>query len=152
MLVLYFVNDDQYFDYYILQYYVVVYVYSDLLYKGVNDDILVGVFSGMIKVDFDVQKIDVYQKYCMLMLSSEVCNFSVLQLEINVNDVCCLYGFMIGLVDQEVLFFLCLCGISWEVVEKMFVIVFLEDVFVWVLFQSVVKYIEGIIVEKVGVV
>ena len=150
MLALYFANDDQHFDHYTLQHHAAAHAHSDLLYKGVNDDTSVGVFSGMIKVDLDAQKTDAYQKHRTLMLSSEARNFSVPQLEINANDVRCSHGSTTGPVDQEALFFLRSRGISREVAEKMLVTAFLEDVLSRVPLQSVVKYIEGIIAEKVG--
>jgi Iron-regulated ABC transporter permease protein SufD len=150
MLALYFANDDQHFDHYTMQHHAAAHAHSDLLYKGVNDDTSVGVFSGMIKVDLDAQKTDAYQKHRTLMLSSEARNFSVPQLEINANDVRCSHGSTTGPVDQEALFFLRSRGISREVAEKMLVTAFLEDVLARVPLQSVVKYIEGIIAEKVG--
>ena len=152
MLALYFANEDQHFDHYTLQHHAAPHAHSDLLYKGVNDDQSVGVFSGMIKVDLGAQKTDAYQKHRTLMLSSEAQNFSVPQLEINANDVRCSHGSTTGPVDQEALFFLRSRGISKETAEKMLVTAFLEDVLGRVPLQSVVKYIEGIIAEKVGAV
>lgn len=152
MLALYFANEDQHFDHYTLQHHAAAHAHSDLLYKGVNDDQSVGVFSGMIKVDLGAQKTDAYQKHRTLMLSSEAQNFSVPQLEINANDVRCSHGSTTGPVDQEALFFLRSRGISKEIAEKMLVTAFLEDVLGRVPLQSVVTYIEGIIAEKVGAV
>lgn len=150
MLALYFASEDQHFDHYTLQHHAAAHAHSDLLYKGVNSDESVGVFSGMIKVDLNAQKTDAYQKHRTLMLSSEARNFSVPQLEINANDVRCSHGSTTGPVDQEALFFLRSRGISRELAEKMLVTAFLEDVLSRVPLQSVVKYIEGIIAEKVG--
>ena len=150
MLALYFASDDQHFDHYTLQHHAAAHAHSDLLYKGVNSDASVGVFSGMIKVDLNAQKTDAYQKHRTLMLSSEARNFSVPQLEINANDVRCSHGSTTGPVDQEALFFLRSRGISKELAEKMLVTAFLEDVLSRVPLESVVKYIEGIIAEKVG--
>ena len=150
MLALYFASEDQHFDHYTLQHHAAAHAHSDLLYKGVHADTSVGVFSGMIKVDLNAQKTDAYQKHRTLMLSSEARNFSVPQLEINANDVRCSHGSTTGPVDQEALFFLRSRGIKKEVAEKMLVTAFLEDVLSRVPLQSVVKYIEGIIAEKVG--
>ena len=150
MLALYFASEDQHFDHYTLQHHAAAHAHSDLLYKGVNSDESVGVFSGMIKVDLNAQKTDAYQKHRTLMLSSEARNFSVPQLEINANDVRCSHGSTTGPVDQEALFFLRSRGIKKELAEKMLVTAFLEDVLARVPLQSVVKYIEGIIAEKVG--
>ncbi|GBF05167.1 FeS assembly protein SufD [Deinococcus aerius] len=150
MLGLYFASEDQHFDHYTLQHHAAPHAHSDLLYKGVNADQSVGVFSGMIKVDLGAQKTDAYQKHRTLMLSSEAQNFSVPQLEINANDVRCSHGSTTGPVNQEALFFLRSRGIHKELAEKMLVTAFLEDVLARVPLQSVVKYIEGIIAEKVG--
>ncbi|MFC4638892.1 Fe-S cluster assembly protein SufD [Deinococcus hohokamensis] len=150
MLALYFASEDQHFDHYTLQHHAAPNAHSDLLYKGVGDDQSVGVFSGMIKVDLGAQKTDAYQKHRTLMLSSEARNFSVPQLEINANDVRCSHGSTTGPVDEEQLFFLRSRGIRKELAEKMLVTAFLEDVLARVPLQSVVKYIEGIIAEKVG--
>lgn len=150
MLALYFAGEDQHFDHYTLQHHAAPHAHSDLLYKGVNADQSVGVFSGMIKVDLGAQKTDAYQKHRTLMLSSEAQNFSVPQLEINANDVRCSHGSTTGPVNQEALFFLRSRGIRKELAEKMLVTAFLEDVLSRVPLQSVVKYIEGIIAEKVG--
>lgn len=150
MLGLYFANDDQHFDHYTLQHHAAPHAHSDLLYKGVNADQSVGVFSGMIKVDLGAQKTDAYQKHRTLMLSSKAQNYSVPQLEINANDVRCSHGSTTGPVNQEALFFLRSRGIHKELAEKMLVTAFLEDVLSRVPLGSVVKYIEGIIAEKVG--
>jgi Fe-S cluster assembly protein SufD len=150
MLALYFANEDQHFDHYTLQHHAAPNAYSDLLYKGVGDDQAVGVFSGMIKVDLGAQKTDAYQKHRTLMLSSKARNFSVPQLEINANDVRCSHGSTTGPVDAESMFYLGSRGIRRELAEKMLVTAFLEDVLGRVPLQSVVKYIEGIIAEKVG--
>lgn len=150
MLALYFANTDQHFDHYTLQHHAAPQAYSDLLYKGVGDDQSVGVFSGMIKVDLGAQKTDAYQKHRKLMLSSEARNFSVPQLEINANDVRCSHGSTTGPVGEEEMFYLRSRGISKEMAEKMLVTAFLEDVLGRVPLQSIVKYIEGIIAEKVG--
>ncbi|GMA16063.1 Fe-S cluster assembly protein SufD [Deinococcus metallilatus] len=150
MLALYFANEDQHFDHYTLQHHAAPHAHSDLLYKGVNADQSVGVFSGMIKVDLGAQKTDAYQKHRTLMLSSEAQNYSVPQLEINANDVRCSHGSTTGPVNQEALFFLRSRGIHKELAEKMLVTAFLEDVLSRVPLQSVVKYIEGIIAQKVG--
>lgn len=150
MLGLYFANEDQHFDHYTLQHHAAPHAHSDLLYKGVNADQSVGVFSGMIKVDLGAQKTDAYQKHRTLMLSSKAQNYSVPQLEINANDVRCSHGSTTGPVNQEALFFLRSRGIHKELAEKMLVTAFLEDVLSRVPLGSVVKYIEGIIAEKVG--
>ena len=150
MLALYFASEDQHFDHYTLQHHAAAHAHSDLLYKGVNSDTSVGVFSGMIKVDLNAQKTDAYQKHRTLMLSSEARNFSVPQLEINANDVRCSHGSTTGPVDQDALFFLRSRGIRRDLAEKMLVTAFLEDVLSRLPLQSVVKYIEGIIAEKVG--
>ncbi|TDE87061.1 Fe-S cluster assembly protein SufD [Deinococcus sp. S9] len=150
MLGLYFASEDQHFDHYTLQHHAAPHAHSDLLYKGVNADQSVGVFSGMIKVDLGAQKTDAYQKHRTLMLSSEAQNYSVPQLEINANDVRCSHGSTTGPVNQEALFFLRSRGIRKELAEKMLVTAFLEDVLSRVPLGSVVKYIEGIIAEKVG--
>lgn len=150
MLALYFANEDQHFDHYTLQHHAAPHAYSDLLYKGVGDDQSVGVFSGMIKVDLGAQKTDAYQKHRKMMLSSEARNFSVPQLEINANDVKCSHGSTTGPVGEQELFYLRSRGIPRELAEKMLVTAFLEDVLGRVPLESVVKYIEGIIAEKVG--
>ena len=150
MLGLYFASEDQHFDHYTLQHHAAPHAHSDLLYKGVNADQSVGVFSGMIKVDLGAQKTDAYQKHRTLMLSSKAQNYSVPQLEINANDVRCSHGSTTGPVNQEALFFLRSRGIHKELAEKMLVTAFLEDVLSRVPLGSVVKYIEGIIAEKVG--
>ena len=150
MLALYFATEDQHFDHYTLQHHAAPHAHSDLLYKGVNDDASRGVFSGMIKVDLGAQKTDAYQKHRTLMLSSEARNDSIPQLEINANDVRCSHGSTTGPVDPEQLFYLRSRGVPKALAEKMLVTAFLEDVLSRVPLQSVVKYIEQVIAEKVG--
>ncbi len=150
MLALYFANEDQHFDHYTLQHHAAPHAHSDLLYKGVNDDRSRGVFSGMIKVDLGAQKTDAYQKHRTLMLSSDARNDSIPQLEINANDVRCSHGSTTGPVDQEQLFYLRSRGVPRALAEKMLVTAFLEDVLSRVPLQSVVRYIENVIAEKVG--
>ncbi|MBB6097569.1 Fe-S cluster assembly protein SufD [Deinobacterium chartae] len=150
MLGLYFASADQHFDHYTLQHHAAPHAHSDLLYKGVGADESRGVFSGMIKVDLGAQKTDAYQKHRTLLLSSEARNDSIPQLEINANDVRCSHGSTTGPVDPEALFYLRSRGVPRALAEKMLVTAFLEDVLSRVPLQSVVKYIEAVIAEKVG--
>lgn len=152
MLGLYFASEDQHFDHYTLQHHAAPHAHSDLLYKAVNSHESRGVFSGMIKVDLGAQKTDAYQKHRTLMLSSEARNDSIPQLEINANDVRCSHGSTTGPVDHEQLFYLLSRGIPRASAEKMLVTAFLEDVLSRLPLENVVKYIEGIIAEKVGAV
>lgn len=152
MLGLNFAASDQHFDHYTLQHHAAPHAHSDLLYKSVLADTARGVFSGMIKVDLGAQKTDAYQKHRTLLLSSEARNDSIPQLEINANDVRCSHGSTTGPVDAEQLFYLRSRGIPRSLAEKILVTAFLEDVLSRVPLQSVVKYIERVIAEKVGAV
>ncbi|PYE56515.1 Fe-S cluster assembly protein SufD [Deinococcus yavapaiensis] len=152
MLGLNFASKDQHFDHYTLQHHAAPHAHSDLLYKSVLADTARGVFSGMIKVDLGAQKTDAYQKHRTLLLSSEARNDSIPQLEINANDVRCSHGSTTGPVDAEQLNYLRSRGIPKSLAEKILVTAFLEDVLSRVPLQSVVKYIEAVIAEKVGAV
>ncbi len=152
MLGLNFASAEQHFDHYTLQHHAADHAHSDLLYKSVLDDQARGVFSGMIKVDLGAQKTDAYQKHRTLLLSSDARNDSIPQLEINANDVRCSHGSTTGPVDREQLFYLRSRGVPQEIAEKILVTAFLEDVLSRVPLQSVVKYIENVIAEKVGAV
>ena len=152
MLGLNFASEDQHFDHYTLQHHAAPHAHSDLLYKSVLADQSRGVFSGMIKVDLGAQKTDAYQKHRTLLLSSESRNDSIPQLEINANDVRCSHGSTTGPVDAQQLFYLRSRGVPRTLAEKILVTAFLEDVLSRVPLQSVVKYIEAVIAEKVGAV
>jgi len=152
MLGLNFASADQHFDHYTLQHHAAPNAHSDLLYKSVLADTARGVFSGMIKVDLGAQKTDAYQKHRTQLLSSEARNDSIPQLEINANDVRCSHGSTTGPVDPEQMFYLLARGVPRTLAEKMLVTAFLEDVLARVPLQSVVKYVEAVIAEKVGAV
>ncbi|MBC7646163.1 MAG: Fe-S cluster assembly protein SufD [Pseudopedobacter sp.] len=152
MLALYFASGEQHFDHYTLQHHAAPNAHSDLLYKGVLDDETRAVFSGMIKVDLHAQKTDAYQKHRTLLLSSDARNDSIPQLEINANDVRCSHGSTTGPVDPEQMFYLRSRGLSQETAEKVLVTAYLEDVLSRVPLEGIVKYIEGVIAEKVGAV
>lgn len=150
MLALYFADGDQHFDHYTLQHHVADHAGSDLLFKGVITDRSRSIFSGLIKVELGAQKTDAYQKNRTLVLSDDARSDSIPQLEINANDVRCSHGSTTGPVDQEELFYLRSRGIPRPIAEKMLVTAFLEDVLNRVPLPNVVKYIEGVIAEKVG--
>jgi Fe-S cluster assembly protein SufD len=150
MLAIYFADKDQHFDHYTLQHHNKDRAHSDLLFKGVLSDEARSVFSGLIKVELGAQKTDAYQKNRTLLLSDEARSDSVPQLEINANDVRCSHGSTTGPVDQQELFYLRSRGIPKPIAEKMLVTAFLEDVLNRVPLKNVVRYLEGIIADKVG--
>jgi Fe-S cluster assembly protein SufD len=150
MLAIYFADKDQHFDHYTLQHHNKDRAHSDLLFKGVLSDSARSVFSGLIKVELGAQKTDAYQKNRTLLLSDEARSDSIPQLEINANDVRCSHGSTTGPVDQQELFYLRSRGIPKPIAEKMLVTAFLEDVLNRVPLKNVVKYLEGIIADKVG--
>lgn len=102
--------------------------YSYQFYKGVFVDCLCIVFNGWIFVYQEVQKIDVVQNNCNLLFSDEVIVNSNLQFEIFVDDVKCMYGLIIGQFEDDVYFYLCLCGVDVDVVKGFLVYVFVSEV------------------------
>lgn len=66
---------------------------------------------------------------------------SKLEFEIYVDDVKCLYGFIMGQIDEEVIFYLCVCGIGELSVRKLMVFVFIEDVFFNIENEVVLNYV-----------
>lgn len=81
------------------------------LIKGVVMVYVQGVFQGKFKVEQVVQQIDVKMIYCVLMLDEWVEIDVKFELEIYVDDVQCVYGNVLGVIDEIVLFYMCQCGL-----------------------------------------
>lgn len=51
-----------------------------------------------------------------------------LEFEIYVDDVVCLYGLILGVIDEEGLFYLCVCGVFKDIVIDFMILVFFVEV------------------------
>ncbi len=85
---------------------------SDLLFKGVVANQGKAVWSGMIKVAPNAEKVDAYQVNRNLTMCGEPNVDSIPGLEILADDVRCSHGVSIGEIDPDQIFYLKSRGIS----------------------------------------
>lgn len=79
---------------------------SDLAFRGILDGRSSTVWSGMIQVDEDAQRIDAFQESRNLLLSKRAHADAIPGLEILANDVRCTHAAAIAQIDPEQVFYL----------------------------------------------
>ncbi len=92
---------------------------SDLLIKSVLFGSSSLHYDGLIKIEKKAQKSNAYQRNENLLMGESANVFTKPELEIAANDVRCTHGATIGVVDEEVLFYLCSRGIPKKEAEKL---------------------------------
>lgn len=100
---------------------------SRQLYKIIVSDKGCAVFNGLINVVQYVIKMDGQMINNNLLMGKLVEVDMKLQLEIYVDDVKCSYGATVGCIDDEQMFYLCLCGINQQDVQQMIIYVFVVE-------------------------
>jgi Fe-S cluster assembly protein SufD len=102
--------------------------HSTQLYKGILDDISMGVFSGKILVAKDAQKTQAFQTNKNILLTSDAKVRTKPQLEIYADDVKCSHGATVGQIDEEALFYLRSRGIDNKEARLMLLHAFAHEV------------------------
>ena len=128
MLGVYFADSDQHFDHRSLQEHRAPNTSSDLYYKGALKGRSRAVYSGLIHIAKDAQKVDSWQANRNLILSDEAKADSTPYLEIEANDVRCAHGASVGPPDENQVFYLQSRGLAHDEAEHLIVAGFFQEI------------------------
>lgn len=109
---LYFGEDDQVLDYRAFVNHRAPHTTSNMFLKGAVEDSSHSVFTGLIRIEEEAQKVDAYQTNRNLVLSDEAGAESVPNLEILANDVKCGHGSTVGPLDADQRYYLMSRGLD----------------------------------------
>ncbi|HJM29319.1 MAG: Fe-S cluster assembly protein SufD [Acidimicrobiales bacterium] len=101
---------------------------SNLLFKGVLDDQAKSIYTGLIRVHKEASGTNAYQTNRTIKLSEQTWAESVPNLEIENNDVRCSHASTVSPVDDDQRFYLETRGIPSEIVDKLIVKGFINEV------------------------
>ena len=101
---------------------------SDLYYKGALTGRSRAVYSGLIHIAKEAQKVDSWQANRNLILSDEAKADSIPYLEIEANDVRCAHGASVGPPDEDQAFYLQSRGLSLDEAEHLIVKGFFQEI------------------------
>ena len=128
MLGVYFADSDQHFDHRSLQEHRAPNTSSDLYYKGALRGRSRAVYSGLIHIAKEAQKVDSWQANRNLILSDEAKADSTPYLEIEANDVRCAHGISVGPPDEDQVFYLETRGLAHDEAEHLIVAGFFQEI------------------------
>ena len=128
MLGVYFADSDQHFDHRSLQEHHAPNSSSDLYYKGALKGRSRAVYSGLIHIAKEAQKVDSWQGNRNLILSDEAKADSIPYLEIEANDVRCGHAASVGPPDEDQVFYLQSRGLDHDEAEHLIVAGFFQEV------------------------
>jgi Fe-S cluster assembly protein SufD len=128
LLAVYFGEGDQMHDFRTMQDHVAARTSSELLFKGAVEDRARGVYSGLIRIRRDAQKVDARQTNRNLVLSEGAHADSVPNLEIEADDVRCSHATAVGPIDDDQRFYVESRGLPPEVAERLIVLGFFGEV------------------------
>jgi Fe-S cluster assembly protein SufD len=128
MLGIYFSDGNQHFDHRSLQEHRAPSTSSDLYYKGALKGRSRAVYSGLIHIAKEAQKVDSSQTNRNLILSDEAKADSIPYLEIEANDVRCGHAASVGPPDEEQIFYLQSRGLGQEEAEHLIVKGFFQEI------------------------
>jgi Fe-S cluster assembly protein SufD len=128
MLGVYFADSDQHFDHRSLQEHRAPNSSSDLYYKGALSGRSRAVYSGLIHIAKEAQKVDSWQANRNLILSDEAKADSIPYLEIEANDVRCAHGASVGPPDEDQVFYLESRGLGHDEAEHLIVKGFFQEI------------------------
>jgi Fe-S cluster assembly protein SufD len=128
MLGVYFADSDQHFDHRSLQEHRAPNTSSDLYYKGALKGRSRAVYSGLIHIAKEAQKVDSWQANRNLILSDEAKADSIPYLEIEANDVRCAHGASVGPPDEDQVFYLESRGLGHDEAEHLIVAGFFQEI------------------------
>jgi len=123
---------------------------SDLLYKNALLDEARTLFSGLIRVEPDAQRVDAYQTNRNLLLSPEAEANSLPGLEILANDVKCSHGATTGQIEPAQLYYFLARGITPDVAKQLLVFGFFEEVLGKLQNEAVIEKLRELIRAKLG--
>lgn len=150
LLAVYYGDGDQMLDFRTLQDHAAPHTRSDLLFKGAVEDRARSVYSGLIRVRPDAQKVDAHQSNRNLVLSEGAGAESIPNLAIEADDVRCTHASAVGPIDDDALYYLATRGVSPDDAERLVVLGFFEDVFGRLPLPSLEAPLRRSVNEKVG--
>ncbi len=128
MLGVYFGDGEQHIDNRSLQEHTAPHTKSELMYKGALKGRSRAVYSGLIHIAKDAQKVDSYQANRNLVLSDHAKADSIPYLEIEANDVRCAHAASVGPPDADQVFYLRTRGLDAAEAERTIVRGFFQEV------------------------
>lgn len=150
LLAVYYGDGEQMLDFRTLQDHAAPHTRSDLLFKGAVEDRARSVYSGLIRVRPDAQKVDAHQSNRNLVLSEGAGAESIPNLVIEADDVRCTHASAVGPIDDDALYYLATRGVPPGDAERLIVLGFFEDVFSRLPLPSLEAPLRRSVNEKVG--
>ena len=150
LLAVYFGDGNQMHDFRTFQDHVAPRTRSDLLFKGAVEDTARSVYSGLIRIRPDAQKVEATQSNRTLVLTEGAGAESIPNLEIEADDVRCSHASTVGPIDDDQLYYLETRGVRPEDAERLIVLGFFEDVFSRLPVPALAEPLRRAVHEKVG--
>jgi Fe-S cluster assembly protein SufD len=150
LLAVYFGDGAQMHDFRTFQDHVAPRTRSDLLFKGAVEDTARSVYSGLIRIRPDAQKVEATQSNRNLVLSDGAGAESIPNLEIEADDVRCSHASTVGPIDDDQRYYLETRGVRPADAERLIVLGFFEDVFARLPVPALATPLRRAVHEKVG--
>jgi Fe-S cluster assembly protein SufD len=150
LLAVYFGDGSQMHDFRTFQDHVAPRTRSDLLFKGAVEDTARSVYSGLIRIRPEAQKVEATQSNRNLVLSEGAGAESIPNLEIEADDVRCSHASTVGPIDDDQRYYLETRGVRPEDAERLIVLGFFEDVFARLPVPALATPLRRAVHEKVG--
>lgn len=150
LLAVYFGDGNQMHDFRTFQDHVAPRTRSDLLFKGAVEDTARSVYSGLIRIRPDAQKVEATQSNRNLVLTEGAGAESIPNLEIEADDVKCSHASTVGPIDDDQRYYLESRGVRPEDAERLIVLGFFEDVFGRLPVPALATPLRRAVHEKVG--
>ncbi|MGZ6930108.1 MAG: Fe-S cluster assembly protein SufD [Acidimicrobiia bacterium] len=149
-LAVYFGDGEQMHDFRTFQDHVAPRTRSDLLFKGAVEDTARSVYSGLIRIRPDAQKVEATQSNRNLVLTEGAGAESIPNLEIEADDVRCSHASTVGPIDDDQRYYLETRGVRPDDAERLIVLGFFEDVFARLPVPALATPLRRAVHEKVG--
>ena len=150
LLAVYFGDGNQMHDFRTFQDHVAPRTRSDLLFKGAVEDTARSVYSGLIRIRPDAQKVEATQSNRNLVLTEGAGAESIPNLEIEADDVRCSHASTVGPIDDDQRYYLESRGVRPADAERLIVLGFFEDVFSRLPVPALATPLRRAVHEKVG--
>lgn len=149
-LAVYFGDGHQMHDFRTFQDHVAPRTRSDLLFKGAVEDTARSVYSGLVRIRPDAQKVEATQSNRNLVLTEGAGAESIPNLEIEADDVRCSHASTVGPIDDDQRYYLETRGVRPDDAERLIVLGFFEDVFARLPVPELATPLRRAVHEKVG--
>ena len=145
---LYFGEDEQVLDYRAFINHRAPHTTSNMFLKGAVEDASHSVFTGLIRIEEEAQKVNAFQTNRNLVLSNEAGAESVPNLEILANDVKCGHGSTVGPLDADQRYYLMSRGLDRVHSDRLQVRGFFEEALKQMPHQELAAPIRAAVNEK----